>query len=120
MEFIPTTLRRALWALAIVVTGCASAPPVVEPTCANSIPLGGRWDRRAPGYIVRLRAGIDSRTVMTAYTQQYGFVARSIGEPYFFIEEIAPAALADLRCERDVVAIFHDANLGNIIAASGI
>jgi hypothetical protein len=37
----------------MLITAYASEPPVLAPACDRLAPLNGKWDSRAPGYIVQ-------------------------------------------------------------------
>jgi hypothetical protein len=82
-----------------------------EPPCADSVPLLGTYDPRAPGYIVRFQDSVDAVTEAARLAERYGFVTTFVYKVAIkgFAAPLSPATVAVLRCEPKVTSVSHDA-----------
>jgi len=103
----------------VFLGGCVDRSPVgapaptveiVPPSCIRPAPLVGRFDPRAPGYIVDLSNGVDVAVETARLGEKYGFTARWVYTAVLggFSAELTPQAVAGLRCERTVQSISFD------------
>jgi hypothetical protein len=91
-----------------MISGCVSAPEVVEPNCSNPAPLAGKFDRRAPGYIAMFVDGVTNAEAMTReLAREHGFTPESTFRTIkgFSVQVLTPTALAGLRCEPTIKGI---------------
>ena len=104
-------MRSAPILLVLFLSGCDFVSPT-EPAmtrCASPAPLYAHAEH-ADGYIVQVRKGVDLRTTLARYEQQYGFRAVKVWDNLgsFFIDAPLRTVLA-LRCEPDVAFISDNA-----------
>ncbi len=96
---------------AVLLTGCASAPPVLEPHCADPAPVEGTYHRSTPGYLVTLADDVeDPETIAHELGGKLGFRPESIlaTMKIFTVRTLTPDSLAALRCEPAIRRITFD------------
>jgi hypothetical protein len=81
-----------------------------EPPCADSVPLLGTYDPRAPGYIVRFKDSVDAVAEAARLAALYGFTTTFVWQAAIkgFAADLSPATVSVLRCEPTVASIEHD------------
>jgi hypothetical protein len=99
--------------LLAVVSGCAttSSHRDIRPSCRAPAPLEGRFDPRAPNFVVELQPAADVSSVATDLAFRYaGFHPRSVftGSTVLVAGEMTPQTVAALRCDAAVKSISHD------------
>jgi hypothetical protein len=84
---------------------------LVPPACSDPAPLLGKFDPRAPGYIVVYNDGVDARLETARLAAAYGFVPTHVFEFAIrgFGAELTPEVVAGLRCEATIHIVEHDA-----------
>jgi len=89
--------------------GC-SAPPLIDPPCSSPIQIGGRWDSRAPGYLVGFAEGTPNHEHLSAeLAASYGFVIDGVFlSDGFYARKLSPEAVAALRCDPRIRNIDHN------------
>jgi hypothetical protein len=89
-----------------VIAACTPAPQMVEAPCNQPVPVNGKWDSSAPGYLV----GYDSSIVdPLEISRRLGFEAESIFSDWgFYVRTLSPQVLARLRCESGIRYIDHN------------
>lgn len=107
-----------LWASILTVTiftaACVAPPAVHAPACEQPAPLNGKWDRKAPGYIVMFTEDVvDARSLAYELGDEHGFTPHGIygASKGFSVSELSPRALADLRCERQIRGVWFDEHM---------
>lgn len=77
------------------------------PPCADSAPLIGSYTPAVPGFLVRLRDGVDATFEAALLADRYGFVVSAVYQTPIkaFDANLPPATVAVLRCEPVVVSI---------------
>lgn len=97
-------------ALALAAGGCRDGTGPAA-WCFSPAPLEGRADPLAPGYVVRLRDGVDAQAEAARLAARHGFAPRFVfGVLPGFSAELSRQALAGVRCERSVAAVAHNAS----------
>ena len=95
-------------ALAWSLVACASSPS--GPSCADPAPLTGKFDPRAPDYIVLFHDGVDSVAETARLEQAYGFTASRVFTTDLdgFTANLNDDIRDSLRCEPTVQFVEHD------------
>jgi hypothetical protein len=91
-----------------MISGCTSAPEILEPSCDNPAPLDGKFDSRVQGYIAMfVNDGIDAGATTGELARKYSFTPESIFGSIkgFSVQALTPQALAGLRCEPSIRGI---------------
>jgi hypothetical protein len=101
---------------------CRSAPLGVTPPCANPAPLGGKYDRRTPGYEIELKGPVqDFWSTVARWEHDYSMHVESKQYLFNMIQvTLTPAEVARLRCDPAVKLIEHNAvvSIGAIVGPS--
>lgn len=94
--------------------GCAAdseAPQAL--VCISPAPLAGRFDARAPGYVVRFRAGVDPQTESARLADNYMFTPSHVFLVIpGFAAEFDDDVREQLRCEPSIRDISFNAVVG--------
>jgi hypothetical protein len=80
--------------------------------------LQGKFDSRAPSFLIRLRPVADVTSVARDLAIRYGVALRpvfSAGSTIITVGSMRPETVAALRCDPAVEAISHDAVLEHVI-----
>jgi hypothetical protein len=93
-------------------TGCTDtlSHRDIKPPCESPAPLEGRFDSRAPGFIIELQPAADVVSVAHDLAIKYGFHVRTVGAPgtIFSAGPMTSQTVAALRCDSALKAISHD------------
>lgn len=93
----------------IALTACSSptAPGQIKGAC---IPIAGRFDARAPGYIIEYKNGVDPVAKTAELAAKFMFtpthVYTALGG---FSAQLNERAVVGVSCDASVAAIEHDA-----------
>jgi hypothetical protein len=89
----------------------ASPNEPIQPACANPVPLSGKYDPRAPGYIVVYHADVNAAQETTRLAALYAFTPRSVWTSALqgFAADLTPEVVAAVRCEATVDYVEYDA-----------
>ena len=83
--------------------------PTVAPACANPAPLLGKFDPRAPGYLVALVSAKNFEATVATLAARHGFQVEYFYETiHSFAVRLEPETVAALRCELQVKFIEHN------------
>jgi hypothetical protein len=100
--------RSLLVVSMVAISGCV-ANPVLAPSCPEPAPLDGKYDHRAPGYIIQFRDDVrDVSPLVHNLALKYSFNPTAIYETAikgFGVSELQAEALAGLRCEPGILRI---------------
>lgn len=103
--------------LACAAAACGTDPysPELEralnPICSAPAPLVGRPEPKLPdAYLVELEQGVDPEATARALALEHGFEVRSVYRTVLsgFSAVINSVALAHVRCEPSVKAVYYD------------
>ena len=93
--------------------GCAQAPRLAAPLCANPLPITGHFDRRAPEFWT----SIPDREVAAAVASDYGLSLAFSGSTVLtFPVTIDRDLLAKMRCDKRIETINYSGYLKNVLA----
>lgn len=105
-----------------LLAGCSTAPEATEPTCAYPVPVSGKLDARAPGYLVGYDTSVTDPDLRTSeLSHRLGFEVDDLFSSGGFYASVLPAAaLARLRCEPGIRYIEHNqrAQIGKVTSGS--
>jgi hypothetical protein len=109
----------SLLTFSVIVAGCsesAFAPEaiVLSPQCEAPAPLQGRFDPRAPQFIVVFDQGIESSEETPRLAERYGFTPRFVYTHALegFSAVLEPEMVAGIRCEPSVKYVEYDGVAG--------
>jgi hypothetical protein len=106
-------IRTVVAVVLIGPTGCAETMTHrdARPICEPQAPIEGKFDSRAPGFLIRLRPAADMVSVAHELAARYGFQLGIVDSVNTVITAgpMSPPAVAALRCDSAVEAIHHDA-----------
>jgi hypothetical protein len=99
-----------------LLTGLACQHPLapseqlVPPPCSDPAPLLGKFDPRAPGYIVAYHDSVDAQLETARLATAYGFVPTHVYQFAIrgFSADLAPEVVANMRCEATVRLLEYD------------
>jgi len=113
-----------LWTVGALIlsgtSGCAATSSYrdIRPPCEAPALLQGKFDSRAPSFLIRLRPVADVTSVARDLAIRYGVALRpvfSAGSTIITVGSMTPETVAALRCDPAVEAISHDAVLEHVI-----
>ena len=97
---------------ALALTGCASPSPTGTRigACAHPAPVLGKYDARAPDYIVEFQPAVEVLDETARLAAKYNLVPRYIFTAAFrgFVADFPVATLSMLVCEPSVKSVSHD------------
>jgi hypothetical protein len=112
---MPLPIKKEIAALAVALdmmllgNGCAVAPEVLEPPCAQPAWLDGKFDPGAPGYIVSFTDEVDDVVAVAQdLARKHSFALDGTYQSAlkgFGVQVLTPRALADLRCDPRVLGV---------------
>jgi hypothetical protein len=91
-----------------MISGCISAPEILEPSGDNPAPLDGKFDSRVPGYTAMFVKDVtDAGATTRELARKHSFTPESIWGSIkgFSVQALTPQALAGLRCEPSIRGI---------------
>ena len=95
-----------------VAVGCRGPDPSAPAIglCAHAAPLLGKYDPRAPDYIVVYIDFVDSIAETDRLAALYDFIPKYVWPVGLrgFVAELMPAVVEELRCESRVKSVSHD------------
>jgi len=96
---------------AAVVEGCGAAERLTtEPPLQTCLTVKGKFDPRAPGFIISYKPGVDPIATTRQLENRYGFKATHVYTALGgFSAELSSAAVVGVSCESTVDSIEHDA-----------
>ena len=105
VKFTVALLASSLSVAALIACQTPSAV-VLNPPCSVPAPLLGKFDRRAPGYIIMLRKGFFASDEGSRLALKHGFTPSFVGtRSRIFSGNFEPTTIAALRCEPSVELI---------------
>jgi hypothetical protein len=112
---MPLQKKKEIAALAVALAmmllgnGCAVAPEVLAPSCAQPAWLDGKFDPGTPGYVVMFTEEVDDVIAAAQdLARKHSFAldgAYQSAVKGFGVEVLTPRALADVRCDPRVLGV---------------
>lgn len=106
-------LRRTLCLALLLAAGCDDLLPSgvdrIATRCLHPAPLDGRFDPRAPGYVVMYRDGTDAAAETWRLALRHRFRPGHVYTVLLgFSADLSVQALAGVRCEDSVRLVSHN------------
>jgi len=93
-------------------TGCVEmlSHRDIKPPCESPAPIEGRFDSRAPGFLIHLQPAADAKSIAHDLASRYGFQLGTVvsGGTVITAGPMTPQTVAALRCDSAVKAITHN------------
>lgn len=99
-----------LWLGLAFAAACGGTAGLPASGCVSPVPVLGRFDPAAPGYIVIFHDQVDPVTETQRLATKYNFTPRHVYTVALkgFAAELQPPVVAALQCEPSVAYLQHD------------